>query len=60
MQSESTEQNLRVLPAFSQYCCVLSSEMRAHSCPLAVSHVELSVHFFGQAMASWQMLPEPP
>jgi hypothetical protein len=60
MQSESVAQNLRAPLACSQYSCVLSSETRAHSCPLAVSHVVLSVHFFGQAMASWQMLPLPP
>jgi hypothetical protein len=59
-QSESTEQNLIASVACSQNCCWLSSETRAHSCPMAVWHTELSAHFFGQSVAFWQMLPVPP
>jgi hypothetical protein len=59
-QSESTAQNLIASAAGAQYCCVVSSETRVHSCPWAVSHTELSEHFFGHAIALWQMLPAPP
>jgi hypothetical protein len=59
-QSESALQNLSESAAGSQNCCGLSSESRAHSCPVAVSHAELSAHFLGQSLAFWQMLPAPP